>query len=203
VITFGEGGDVRAEQVALDADLRPTFRLMSPWGNDDVTLGVRGLHQVENALAAAAGGFAVSGIAVADVVAGLADGVLSRWRMDLTTAPSGARVLNDAYNANPTSVAAALESLAAIPAARRTAILGLMAELGDRSAADHAAIGARARELGIRLIAVDAPGYGGDAVTTIDEALAALGPLDEDDAVLVKGSRVAGLEHLAARLLAS
>ena len=132
---------------------------------------------------------------------GLERASLSRWRMELTTAPSGAVVLNDAYNANPTSVAAALESLVALPARRRIAVLGVMAELGDRSAADHAAIGARARELGIEVLAVAAPEYGGRDVATIDEALATLADLGDGDAVLVKGSRVAGLERLADALL--
>jgi UDP-N-acetylmuramoyl-tripeptide--D-alanyl-D-alanine ligase len=201
VITFGDGGDVRAEELTLDDELRPTFVLASPWERAKVTLLVRGRHQVENALAAAAAGLA-EGVGEAAVVRGLERGALSRWRMHLATAPSGAVILNDAYNANPTSVAAALESLAALPARRRIAVLGVMAELGDRSVADHAAIGARARELDIRLVAVDAPGYGGEDVETIDGALVALGDLGDGDAVLVKGSRVAGLERLAAQLLA-
>jgi UDP-N-acetylmuramoyl-tripeptide--D-alanyl-D-alanine ligase len=200
VVTFGATGDVRAEALELDDDLRPRFQLRSPWGEAAVQLGVRGLHQVDNALAAAAAAL-VCGASLDDVVAGLADGVLSPWRMDLRTAPSGALVLNDAYNANPTSVAAALESLAVLPAVRRTAVLGIMAELGDRSDEDHAAIGARAREMGVRLIAVAAPAYGGEDVATVEEAAARLSGAGEGDAVLVKGSRVAGLERLAALLL--
>ena len=200
VITFGDGGDVRAEELGLDDDLRPSFVLASPWERARVTLRVRGRHQVENALAAAAAGLA-EGVGEAAVVRGLERGALSRWRMDLVTAPGGARILNDAYNANPTSVAAALEALAALPARRRIAVLGVMAELGERSAADHGAIGARARELGIRLIAVDASAYGGEDVATIDDVLGVLGDLGDGDAVLIKGSRVAGLERLADRLL--
>ena len=200
VITYGTGGEVRAQQVELGEDLRPRFRLASPWGAADIQLGVRGLHQVENALAAASGALVV-GEDMAAVVVGLARGALSPWRMELGTAPSGARILNDAYNANPTSVLAALESLAALPAARRTAVLGVMAELGAGEAAEHAAIGARARALGIRLISVAAPAYGAEDVPDIDAAVGALGALDDGDAVLVKGSRVAGLERLAARLL--
>jgi UDP-N-acetylmuramoyl-tripeptide--D-alanyl-D-alanine ligase len=123
--------------------------------------------------------------------------------MEVSTAPSGAVIVNDAYNANPTSVAAALDALAALPAKRRVAVLGAMAELGDRSAADHAAIGAHARDLGIRVIAVDAPAYGAEDVASADEALAALADLGEGDAVLVKASRVVGLERLAERLLES
>jgi len=201
VVTYGEGGEVRAEQIVLADDLRARFRLVSPWGSQDIALGVRGRHQVENALAAATGALVV-GEGLTAVAVGLARGVLSRWRMDLSTAPSGAQVLNDAYNANPTSVAAALDSLAALPARRRVAVLGVMAELGEREAAEHAAIGQRAHELGIRVIAVAAPAYGGEDVATVEAALALLGPLDDGDAILVKGSRVAGLEGLAAALLA-
>jgi UDP-N-acetylmuramoyl-tripeptide--D-alanyl-D-alanine ligase len=201
VVRYGERGDVRAEQVELADDLRARFRLVSPWGSQDIALGVRGLHQVENALAAATAALVV-GEGLTSVAVGLARGVLSRWRMDLSTAPSGALILNDAYNANPTSVAAALDSLAALPARRRVAVLGVMAELGDRETADHAAIGDRAKELGIRLIAVAAPAYGGEDVATVEDALAMLEDLGEGDAVLVKGSRVAGLERLATALLA-
>lgn len=200
VLTFGVGGDVRAEGLTLDDDLRARFRLATPWGHADVALAVRGLHQADNALAAAAAGL-VTEVDLARVAAGLARADLSPWRMELTTAASGARVLNDAYNANPTSVAAALESLLALPARRRIAVLGVMAELGDRAVVDHAAIGAQARALGIRLIAVAAPGYGGEDVGSVEAALALLADVGDGDAVLVKGSRVAGLEQLAQRLL--
>ena len=133
---------------------------------------------------------------------GLGAAGLSPWRMELGASRNGVRVLNDAYNANPTSMVAALEALAALPARRRTAVLGVMAELGPDSAAEHAAIGARARELGIRVVAIDAPGYGGEEVASIADAVVALGDLADGDAVLVKGSRVAGLERLAEILLA-
>ena len=201
VVTFGDGGDVRASGVVLGADLQARFELSSPWGSATVSLGVRGEHQVDNALAAAAAAL-VAGEDLEAVVQGLSRGVLSRWRMELTTAPSGAVVLNDAYNANPTSVAAALRSLAALPARRRVAVLGVMAELGDLEDAEHAAIGALAAELGIEVISVDAAGYGVQDVPDLAAALVALGPVGEGDAVLVKGSRVAGLERLAAALLA-
>ena len=120
--------------------------------------------------------------------------------MQLDRTPSGALVINDAYNANPTSMAAALRSLAALPARRRVALLGTMAELGASSAEQHRATAALARELGLQVIAVAEPAYGVEAVAGIDAAVAALGPLGEGDAVLVKGSRVAGLERLAERL---
>lgn len=200
VVTFGEGGEVRAADLVLGDDLRAQFLLRSPWGDAEVTLAVRGSHQVENALAAAAAALAC-GLDLGAVQAGLAKAALSPWRMELAVAVSGATVLNDAYNANPTSVAAALEALAALPAVRRTAVLGVMAELGEREEVEHAAIGARARELGIRVIAVAAPAYGGEDVASVEAALALLGELDDGDAVLIKGSRVAALERLAALLL--
>ena len=118
--------------------------------------------------------------------------------MELATAPSGAVVLNDAYNANPTSVAAALESLAALPARRRIAVLGVMAELGDRSTPSTPRSASWPRELGIRADRRRRARLRRRATSpSIDEALAALGALGDGDAVLVKGSRVAGLERLA------
>jgi UDP-N-acetylmuramoyl-tripeptide--D-alanyl-D-alanine ligase len=172
-----------------------------------VHLGVRGAHQVMNALAAAAAALA-AGVSPEDTVEGLAHAALSPWRMDLQRTPSGALVLNDAYNANPTSVEAALRSLAALPisaAGRRVAVLGVMAELGPNAPELHRATADLAGELGITVIAVDAPDYGQPVVQGVDGALAALeamGPLHEGDAVLVKGSRVAGLERLAEKLVA-
>jgi UDP-N-acetylmuramoyl-tripeptide--D-alanyl-D-alanine ligase len=117
--------------------------------------------------------------------------------MDLRRVASGATVLNDAYNANPVSMRAALDALAHVPASRRVAVLGTMAELGDESAAAHRDIAAIAAQHGIEVIAVDTDAYGVAPVDGVAGALAALGPLGPGDAVLVKGSRVAGLEKLA------
>jgi UDP-N-acetylmuramoyl-tripeptide--D-alanyl-D-alanine ligase len=198
VLLFGEGGDVVAEAVVVDEELRPSFRLRSPWGDAAVRLAVRGVHQVENALGAAAAALAC-GVPIGEVAGGLGEAALSPWRMQLDRTASGALVLNDAYNANPTSMAAALRSLAALPARRRIALLGTMAELGPSSADQHRATADLALQLGIRVIAVDEPAYG-VAVAALDAALDSLGPLGDGDAVLVKGSRVAGLERLAERL---
>jgi UDP-N-acetylmuramoyl-tripeptide--D-alanyl-D-alanine ligase len=201
VVTFGDGGDVVATDVSVDDGLRPSFRLHSPWGGAHVRLGVRGIHNVDNALAAAAVALFL-GLSLEQVVAGLSSSDQSPWRMDLRTAPSGARVLNDAYNAAPASMAAALRSLATIDAERRTAVLGVMAELGDRGPDEHRRIAALAGELGVRIVAVDTDLYGVEPVAGIEGALDALGALDGADAVLVKASRVAGLERVAAALLA-
>lgn len=202
VVTFGlAGADITATGISLDRELRPSFRLRSPWGEVDVRLAVRGHHQVSNALAAAAGALA-AGAKLERVAAGLGAAVLSPWRMDLQRTPSGALVLNDAYNANPISMAAALRSLAALDASCRVAVLGTMAELGSVAEQEHRAVGALAATLGIRVIAVNESRYRGEDVPDIEAAAEALGALDGDAAVLVKGSRVAGLERLAELLLA-
>jgi UDP-N-acetylmuramoyl-tripeptide--D-alanyl-D-alanine ligase len=203
VLTFGHGpADIRATQVELDHELRAAFTLHSPWGEVRVRLGVRGEHQVANALAAAGAALALEA-GLDHVAEGLERGELSPWRMELTVSPSGVLVLNDAYNANPTSTAAAIESLVRLDAERRVAVLGPMAELGDHTVDEHQRIAALAERLGVRVIAVDAPDYGpwGEHVGDLDEAFDRLGRLVRGDAVLVKGSRVAGLERLAARLL--
>lgn len=200
VVTFGEGGDVQAHDVGVDDQLRPSFRISSPWGDARVHLGIRGVHNVHNALAAATVAWFL-GLSTEQVVQGLASTDQSPWRMDLQVAPSGARVLNDAYNAAPASVAAALSALAALGAQRRTAVLGTMAELGDRSEAEHLRIAELAEQLGVRLVAVDTELYGVPPVQGVAGALEALGELDDGDAVLVKASRVVGLERLAEALL--
>jgi UDP-N-acetylmuramoyl-tripeptide--D-alanyl-D-alanine ligase len=203
VVTFGvesSDADVTASGVTLDDDLQPSFRLHSPWGESDVHLSVAGAHQVMNALAAAAGAMAV-GASPSDVAEGLATAAISPWRMELHRTRAGAVVLNDAYNANPTSMEAALRSLAALTARRRVAVVGVMAELGPDGPAEHRRIAALARDLGIELLAVDAPDYGVPVVHGLDAVLDRLGVPGDGDAVLVKGSRVAGLEALATRLL--
>ena len=130
VITYGVSGDVVAQKVGVDGDLRPRFRLSSPWGSVDVQLAVHGVHQVGNALAAAAAGLA-QGVPIEAIPDGLREASLSPWRMELRQARAGGIVINDAYNSNPTALEAAMHSLAAIDADRHVAVLGLMAELGS------------------------------------------------------------------------
>ena len=205
VVSYGSTGSVRAEQVVLAGDLTPRFRLVSEWGSADVVLGTRGLHLIDNALAAAATALAL-GLDMEHVVTGLAHPVLSVMRMALRRAGSGATILDDSYNANPLSTEAALRSLVHLPAARRIAVLGVMAELGEESVEEHRRIAALAADLGIRVISVDAPHYDHpdvEHVIDIDAALDRLGSLSADDVVLVKGSRVARLERLVDPLLAT
>ncbi|MBT0567376.1 UDP-N-acetylmuramoyl-tripeptide--D-alanyl-D-alanine ligase [Williamsia sp. CHRR-6] len=198
----GRTADVTAIDVSVDDELRAAFTLHTPWGQTPVRLAARGRHQVSNALAAAcvAGGL---GLSVDQIAAGLGGAAISGLRMELSHTATGAAVLNDAYNANPTSMNAALDALAALGTGRKVAVLGVMAELGDTAPAEHAAIGARAADAGIEVIAVAAPDYGSAAthVADVNAAVAAVGQLGAADAVLVKGSRVAALERVATRLL--
>ncbi|MCY3962822.1 MAG: UDP-N-acetylmuramoyl-tripeptide--D-alanyl-D-alanine ligase [bacterium] len=200
VLAFGRAaGDVRASGVSLDDGLCPRFRLETPNGLADVALAVCGEHMVDNALAAAAAALAV-GVGVEEIAAGLGSAQLSPWRMEVTELSSGAVIINDAYNANPMSMAAGLRSLAAVDRPRRVAVLGVMAELGDRAAAEHAAIGELAHELGIEVIPVATADYGLTPVADAAAAVAALGVVEGDTAVLVKASRAARLEAVATAL---
>lgn len=215
VVTYGRSrGDVRATGIVLDELLRPRFTVECDEGRAEVALDVRGAHMALNAAGAVATALAV-GVPLEAAAAGLAAARLSPWRMDVVRAADGVVVVNDAYNANPTSMRAALEALAALPRSsaagsaggpgRRVAVLGLMAELGPEGPAEHAAVAAEAVRAGVTVVAVGAPAYGDAAVHVPDReaAAAAIGPLEPGDAVLVKGSRVAGLEVLAAQLVAA
>jgi UDP-N-acetylmuramoyl-tripeptide--D-alanyl-D-alanine ligase len=198
VVLYGESADaqVRAVDVRLDDMARPAFRAVTPWGDVEVRLAASGRHMVVNAAAA----LAVVGVIGADLAAGaaaLAGAGLSTMRMEIVRTRGGAIVLNDAYNANPTSMRAAIDALVELPAARHLAVLGVMAEISD-PAAEHAAIAAYARERGVQLIAVGTDLYG---VEPVADPVAALGSLAGGDAVLVKGSRVVGLERVVAQLL--
>ncbi len=206
VLTYGTpSAEFQAEDVVVDDELHPRFTLRTPWGAvPDVRLTVRGVHNVGNALAALAAAWA-AGVDLETAVSGLQSAALSPWRMELRRTPSGTRVINDAYNAGPASVRAALAALASLPVTgRRVAVLGVMAELGDDAPGLHRAVAAEAAAHGVEVIAVGAADYGPGPhvvhVDDIDAALDRLTDLGPHDAVLVKGSRVAGLERLVAQL---
>ena len=186
----------------VDDELRVSFRLVSPWGGIDVRLGARGVHQAVNASAAAAAALVLD-VSLEQVATGLASASLSPWRMEVSRTPAGVLVINDAYNANPASTEAALRALAAVPATRRVAVLGPMLELGELSDGEHQRIAALAVSLGIDLKTVGAPAYGVENMDSIDDARSVLEGLGNGDAVLIKASRAAGLEVLAARLTGS
>ena len=190
--------EVRAERVVLDPELRPRFRLSTPWGAADVELALHGIHQVPNALAAAAAAL-WCGVSLGDVTAALAGATGSPLRMEVHRVPDGPVLVVDCYNANPASTEAALRSMAALPAARRLALLGLMAELGPETEAEHRKVARLAEELGIEVVGFQTGLYGSAEVTSADDAVALLRALGPGDAALVKGSRVARLEEVVRR----
>ncbi|MCL4133601.1 UNVERIFIED_CONTAM: hypothetical protein GTU68_044677 [Idotea baltica] len=202
-ITFGTGAvDVRATAISVDRELKPTFTIESDWGTAQLTLQVRGAHMAQNAAAAVAAAVS-AGIDFAQAIEGLRSAELSPWRMSVAETDSGLVVVNDAYNANPTSMRAAIRALLDVPAEHRVAVLGVMAELGTEGPEEHLAVAREATAAGIRVIAVDATDYGHavEHVSDREEAYKLLSSVGAGDAVLVKGSRVAGLELLAEQLL--
>ena len=222
VTLFGEDADadVRAENVRLTERGTPAFTLHTPTGCGDVTMRLYGEHHVSNALAAAAVAHEL-GMPAGDIATALSEaGTLSRWRMEVTERADGVTVVNDAYNANPDSMRAALRALAAMGGGRRTwAVLGEMAELGDEALAEHDAIGRLAVRLNVsKLVAVGGreaawldmgaknEGSWGEESVHVSDAEAAVdllrGELRAGDVVLVKASRSVGLERVAEALLA-
>ena len=218
ILTFGTGddADVRLEDLELDRVGRPRFALASGGARASVVLHLVGAHQALNAAAAAAAALAV-GLPLETVAAALS-GVtsLSKWRMELHELPGGVLLLNDAYNANPESMRAALDAIATIgadPAVRRTiAVLGVMRELGDASEASHRDIGAYAAGRVDQLLVVGqearpihaaASEAGRSSVFAEDNAAALAWLRDElrdGDAVLVKASNGARLYEVATAL---
>ncbi len=200
VLSYGVEGDadVRAEHIVLDPDLRPRFRLATPWGAGDVRLALHGVQQVPNALAAA-GTALWCGAPLDAVVGALATAKGSPLRMEVRRIPGGPVLVVDCYNANPASTEAALRSLAALPAGRKLALLGVMAELGTETDAEHQRTARLAEELGIEVVGYQTSLYGPTEMSNADDAVALLLTLGPSDAALVKGSRVARLEEVVER----
>lgn len=206
-LTFGAGrGDVTVADIVVDGIGRPTFTLSGRGMSRRVSLEVAGAHQARNAAAAVCVAVALNHD-LEEFTERLSKAQGSAWRMEVHEGRF--TVVNDAYNANPQSVAAALQTLAAMRARKRYAILGPMAELGPVCETSHRDMGQLASRLGIDgLIVVGADhGYGigaGALVTNavdIEEAADTLRAVVEPgDVVLVKASRSAGLEQLAIAL---
>jgi UDP-N-acetylmuramoyl-tripeptide--D-alanyl-D-alanine ligase len=208
VLLVGESGEasIRASDVTLDEQGRASYVLTAAGRSGPVRLGVAGRHQVGNTLSAAAVALSL-GMAFDDVVAALGEvGIVSTRRMDVFRRPDGVTVIDDSYNANPSSMAAALRALAAMAGGRRTtAVLGYMAELGEFERSSHEEMGRLAAELGVdRVVAVAEnarpvldgatgfEGWAGEALFAADQAAAieiVRSDLRADDVVLVKGSR--------------
>lgn len=203
--------DVRISEVVVDERLRPTFRLDTPWGRLTTRLALRGAHQVANA-ALATGVAGALGVPPEQIAQGLAAVAPAPWRMEVGRTPGGVVVCNDAYNASPAAVEAALEALADLRVTgRRVAVLGPMLELGPYGAEAHAAVGRLAAVHGFVVVTVADDGTIAAAarqegaevhvVPDVDAAIEVLGPmLRAGDAVLVKASRAIGLERIAAWL---
>ncbi len=225
VVTFGldEAADVRAVDVTLDDAARPRFALQRPGvpggraAPVEVALRLHGAHHVSNAAAVAAAALEL-GLDLPDIAAALsAAEPTSRWRMEVRVREDGVTVVNDAYNANPESVRAAIGALVAMRRGGRCwAVLGEMAELGAQSSAAHREVGATVATSGVdKLVVVGKPARGiADGATAagfstsdlacvadVDEALNVLASARAGDVVLVKASRAAALERVAHRLL--
>ncbi|WP_046775252.1 UDP-N-acetylmuramoyl-tripeptide--D-alanyl-D-alanine ligase [Streptomyces yangpuensis] len=225
-VLFGEADDaeIRATEVRMTDKGQPSFTLHTPTGCSDVTLRLYGEHHVSNALAAAAVAH-VLGMSVEEIATALSGaGTLSRWRMEVTERADGVTIVNDAYNANPESMRAALRALAAMGGGGRAnggrtwAVLGPMAELGDDALAEHDAVGRLVVRLNVsKLVAVGGreaswlqlgaynEGSWGEESVLVSDAQAAVDLLRSElrpgDVVLVKASRSAGLERVAQALL--
>jgi UDP-N-acetylmuramoyl-tripeptide--D-alanyl-D-alanine ligase len=216
VVTFGRAGqaDVRAAGVRVDSAGRASFTLITPAGTAPVRLNLSGEHNVANALAAAALAGAL-GMTPADAADALSAAVArSKWRMDVMRRPDGVQVINDAYNANPESMRAALAALASMAnGGRAFAVLGQMAELGGNSRPWHEEVGAFAARTGVSALVVvgeqatpmlagarSVPGWRGELLHVPDgpAAVAALaGRIRPGDTVLVKASRAVALWEVA------
>jgi UDP-N-acetylmuramoyl-tripeptide--D-alanyl-D-alanine ligase len=218
VVTFSVDapGHVRALDVALDDDGRPSFVLEAGGERERVELAVAGEHMVPNALAAAAIGVEF-GLTAAECAAALKGARIAAWRMETFSTSGGVVVVNDAYNANPESMSAALKTARWMARrGRLAAVLGHMAELGPIAFEEHERLGELVVRIGVdRLITV------GEPARAIARAAIREGQLPQDvasygepaeaandvrawarsgDVVLLKGSRVVGLERAAEAL---
>jgi UDP-N-acetylmuramoyl-tripeptide--D-alanyl-D-alanine ligase len=224
VVTTGvtaPDADVRAAAVTLDEQARARFTLRAAGEEHPVALQVVGVHQVANALSAAAAALA-AGLTPAGVAAALsAAEPRSRWRMEVSRRADGVTVVNDAYNANPESMRAALSALAGLAGRRRVAVLGAMGELGPGAEAAHTQLGRDAVRAGVDLVVSVGPDAVGVHTGALAEWSAAgsaaaepvhvpdrdaarrllAGALVAGDVVLVKASRSYALEVLAEDLL--
>jgi UDP-N-acetylmuramoyl-tripeptide--D-alanyl-D-alanine ligase len=211
VILFGESADIQVRAADIEMrEGRPHFDLVTPAGRDAVGMRAVGAHQVSNALAVAAVGTALS-LPLELIASSLSTAeISSKWRMELHES-ADLLIINDAYNANPESMSAAMRALVLFAQERggsAWAFVGKMNELGQTQAPQSAAIGALAVELGIdHLVEINAPEYGepvGAMVIhqrpTIESAIDLVEYFAPGDVVLVKASRSQGFEVLAESL---
>ena len=215
VVTFGSGpdADVRALDVSLDDQALASFTLRVGGEREHVELSVPGEHMVTNALAAAACGTAL-GVTAAETASALKGARVSAWRMETFTTSEGVRIVNDAYNANPQSVAAALQTARILARqSRLVVVLGHMAELGPISQEEHLragelvarveadrliTVGPQARDILAGAVREGLPLRDTGHHDSIEDAVEDLREhVRPGDVVLIKASRVAGLERMA------
>ncbi len=219
VVTFGRspGADVQARDVRPDDLGRARFSLAAGSDSAPVQLRLYGEHHVTNALAAGALALEL-GMTPAEVADGLsAAEARSRWRMEVTRLPDGVTILNDAYNANPDAMAAAIETLSVMAASGRgLAVLGYMTELGAQAEELHRAAGAQAARAGVAALIVvgdqatpmlegakEIGSFRGELVPVPDAVSAVQAVrsrMRHGDVVLVKASHAIGLEKVALAL---
>jgi UDP-N-acetylmuramoyl-tripeptide--D-alanyl-D-alanine ligase len=208
VVSFGlERGDFRAEEVEVGIE-GTSFILAGPAGRAQVRVRLAGRHNAVNAAAAAAAAWA-AGAKLEHIVAGLEAYEGEGMRSQIVRRPDGAVIINDAYNASPTSVQAALELLAAMPG-RKVMVFGDMLELGEYAQEAHERVGRAAAQAGVAVMVAVGPlakaagavaQHSGVQVLYADSPEEALELAEEivqpGDVVLVKASRLVGLERVA------
>lgn len=215
VLTFGQTHEAQVRATDIDVrEGRAHFDLVTPRGREAVALRLVGAHQIPNALAAAAVCTALD-IPIDVIAGGLSTAELqSKWRMELHEV-ADLLIINDAYNANPDSTAAALRTLSFFAQERggqSWAFLGRMHELGDTTLEEHARVGLLAHSLGIdNLVCIAAPEYAQDLpkdcemdvhfCNTKADALEISNYFSPGDVVLVKASRAEKLEELVTSLI--
>lgn len=203
LLRFGPGGEVEAREVRV-ADGATAALIATPLGEQRFRFPFAEAHNLVNALAAIGAGVAL-GVAPAEMADRAASIGFSSFRGERLELGDGIVLVNDCYNANPVSMRAALDHLATLDAPRRVAVLGEMGELGPSAAAYHREVGAQARAAGLDLligVGLPARDYDPDELVADPAEAAELlaARLEPGDAVLVKGSRSAGLEAVAAAL---
>jgi UDP-N-acetylmuramoyl-tripeptide--D-alanyl-D-alanine ligase len=200
VVTFGssETAVVRWEIVSVDERGCCTVRFTADNQSAVGVVPLPGIHMASNAAAAVAVGISC-GIGIEQCVQALLHVQSAPQRMQWMTGAHGLRILDDSYNANPVSVAAALRTIAESPAKQRFAVLGVMAEVSD-SVKVHGEIAQLCDQLGIELLALETGLYGTTALS-VTEIVAVLSERDSSNVVVVKGSRMAATERVVHSLI--
>lgn len=200
VLTYGvhESADIRIVKCQLDEMARASVSAVTPWGAVSWAMSVPGAHMALNAAAAIAVS-GVCGVNIQSAAAALEQSFVSPMRMQVITTDDGMTIINDAYNANPASMRAALDTLGGMKAARHVVVAGQMAELAD-SSAEHNAIVEYARSKNIEFIACETENYATPSFS-VEDVVKIVRNGGSDVAVLVKGSRVAALERVVQLLI--